>query len=76
MLTTEPGLVRTFLKIAFAGFGVLIIVLIRVGLHGLVSAARLLMAFGSRAESRPFVIIEDSGASAVRDARKDFRLRD
>lgn len=32
MLTTEPGLARNFLNIAFAGFGVLVTVLIGVAL--------------------------------------------
>jgi hypothetical protein len=32
MLTTEPGLARNFLNIAFAGFGVLVAVLIAVAL--------------------------------------------
>jgi hypothetical protein len=32
MLTTEPGLARNFLNIAFAGFGVLVTVLIAVAL--------------------------------------------
>ena len=34
MLTTEPGLARNFLNIAFAGFGVLVTVLIAVALGG------------------------------------------
>lgn len=32
MLTTEPGLARNFLNIAFAGFGVLVVVLVAVAL--------------------------------------------
>jgi hypothetical protein len=32
MLTTEPGLARNFLTIAFAGFGVLVAVLVTVAL--------------------------------------------
>lgn len=32
MLTTEPGLARNFLNIAFAGFGALIVVLVAVAL--------------------------------------------
>jgi hypothetical protein len=32
MLTTEPGLARNFLTIAFAGFGVLVTLLIGVAL--------------------------------------------